>query len=162
MDVALTQHFAANMSSNLASLFHLSFPVGNIPDTKAFYAEGLGCRVGRENSTSVILGLHGHQLVAHVTREVLQPQRGIYPRHFGLVFRTEAEWTDLAERSRAHQLRFYHQPKRRFVGTPLEHGSFFLEDPFYNLLEFKFYCSPEAILGEQAFTQIGEADEHSR
>ena len=73
-------------------LFHLAFPVTDIAQTKAFYAEGLGCTVGRENATSVILNLYGHQLVAHTTSEPLMPQRGIYPRHFGLVFTSESDW----------------------------------------------------------------------
>jgi hypothetical protein len=137
-------------------LFHLAFPVSNIPDTKAFYAEGLGCRVGRENSKSVILDLYGHQLVAHVTDEPLKPQRGVYPRHFGLVFTAEADWEALRERAEAKHLCFYQQPKRRFPGTELEHRTFFLEDPFYNLLEFKFYCHPTAIFEEREFAQIGD------
>lgn len=138
------------------TLFHLAFPVGNIPDTKAFYAAGLGCRVGRENSKSVILDLYGHQLVAHVTDEPLKPQRGVYPRHFGLVFTAEADWDALRERAVQQQLCFYQQPKRRFPGTELEHYTFFLEDPFYNLLEFKFYCYPTAIFEEREFVQIGD------
>lgn len=138
------------------TLFHLAFPVGNIPDTKTFYAEGLGCRVGRENAKSVILDLYGHQLVAHVTDEPLKPQRGVYPRHFGLVFTAKADWEALRERAEVKQLCFYQQPKRRFPGTELEHCTFFLEDPFYNLLEFKFYCYPTAIFGEKEFVQIGD------
>ncbi len=140
-----------------STLFHLSFPVGNIPETKTFYATGLGCQVGRENATSVILNLYGHQLVAHVTDEPLQPQRGIYPRHFGLVFTAEADWESLLLRADRHQLRFYQQAKRRFPGSPLEHRTFFLEDPFHNLLEFKYYVTPTAIFGEQAFVQIGDS-----
>ncbi|UIE40031.1 VOC family protein [Leptodesmis sichuanensis] len=138
------------------TLFHLAFPVGNIPDTKAFYAEGLGCRVGRENARSVILDLYGHQLVAHVTDEPLKPQRGVYPRHFGLIFTAEADWEALLERAKEQHLCFYQQPKRRFPGTELEHRTFFLEDPFYNLLEFKFYCHPTAIFEEREFVQIGD------
>lgn len=137
-------------------LFHLAFPVGNIPDTKVFYAEGLGCRVGRENFKSVILDLYGHQLVAHVTDEPLKPQRGVYPRHFGLVFTGENDWEALRERAEQKQLCFYQQPKLRFPGTELEHRTFFLEDPFYNLLEFKFYCYPTAIFEERGFVQIGD------
>lgn len=140
-----------------STLFHLSFPVGNIPDTKAFYVKGLGCQVGRENPTSVILDLYGHQLVAHVTDEPLQPQRGIYPRHFGLIFTSEADWDALLARADREELRFYQPAKRRFTGSPLEHRTFFLEDPFHNLLEFKYYVSSAAIFGEQAFVQIGDS-----
>jgi extradiol dioxygenase family protein len=138
------------------TLFHLAFPVTNIPQTKEFYVNGLGCEVGRENMNSVILNLYGHQLVAHITHESLTPQRGIYPRHFGLIFINEPDWEDLLERSQRHGLTFYQQPKQRFVGSPLEHRTFFLEDPFYNLLEFKFYRYPDAIFGEAEYTQIGD------
>jgi uncharacterized protein len=138
------------------TLFHLAFPVADIPQTKAFYGEGLGCTVGRENAHSVILNLYGHQLVAHVTHEPLTPQRGIYPRHFGLVFTEEDDWEALLERSQHQGLQFYQPPKERFVGSSLEHRTFFLEDPFYNLLEFKFYRYASAIFGEATYSQIGD------
>jgi extradiol dioxygenase family protein len=137
-------------------LFHLAFPVTDIAQTKAFYAEGLGCKVGRENANSVILNLCGHQLVAHLTHEPLTPQRGIYPRHFGLIFTAEADWEDLLTRSQQHELKFYQEPKYRFTGLPLEHRTFFLEDPFHNLMEFKYYAHPTAIFGEVEFAQIGD------
>lgn len=139
-----------------STLFHLAFPVSNISDTKAFYADGLGCQIGRENATSVILDLYGHQLVAHVTHEPLTPQKGVYPRHFGIVFQAEADWDALLDRAERHQLKFYQSPKRRFPNSPLDHRTFFLEDPFYNLLEFKYYAHPEAVLGERSFVQIGD------
>jgi len=138
-------------------LFHLSFPVGNIASTKTFYVEGLGCQAGRENETAIVLDLYGHQLVAHVTDEPLEPQRGIYPRHFGLIFQTEAEWETLMTRAKQHQLTFYQSAKRRFPNSPLEHRTFFLVDPFHNLLEFKYYVFPEAILGARSLVQIGDS-----
>ncbi len=139
-------------------LFHLAFPVSNISDTKRFYVEGLGCQVGRENAGSIILNLQGHQLVAHVTHEPLTPQRGIYPRHFGLIFTDETEWRSLLDQAENQQLRFYQSAKSRFLGTPLEHSTFFLEDPFSNLLEFKHYRHFEAIFGEKALAEIGDSE----
>lgn len=138
------------------TLFHLAFPVSNIPQTKEFYVEGLGCEAGRESHLSVILNLYGHQLVAHITDEPLMPQKGVYPRHFGVIFTAEADWEALLERSQQQQLQFYQQAKLRFPGLPLEHRTFFLQDPFYNLLEFKFYRYPEAIFGSRDFTAIGD------
>jgi uncharacterized protein len=138
------------------TLFHLAFPVNDIAQTKVFYADGLGCEVGRENATSVILNLYGHQLVAHITDEPLAQQVGIYPRHFGLVFTQVADWEELLERSHRNHLRFYQQPKQRFIGSQLEHRTFFLQDPFHNLLEFKFYQHPTAIFGETDYRQIGD------
>ncbi len=137
-------------------LFHLAFPIGNIAQTKEFYVDGLGCEVGRESPTSVILNLYSHQLVAHVTKEPLSPQKTIYPRHFGLVFTSLADWESLLNRAQHRQLRFREQPKHRFVGLPTEHRTFFLEDPFHNLLEFKFYSHAEAIFGSRDFSQVGD------
>jgi hypothetical protein len=137
-------------------IFHLAFPVSNIPETKAFYVAGLGCELGRESPHAVILNCYGHQLVAHVTHAPLPPQRGIYPRHFGLVFPELADWNALLQRATAEQLPFYQSPKLRFANSPLEHHTFFLVDPFQNLLEFKHYHYSSAIFGEQQAHLIGE------
>lgn len=138
------------------TLFHLAFPVTNIAQTKAYYVDGLGCIPGRENPQALILNLYGHQLVAHVTKESLLPQRTIYPRHFGLIFVQEHDWEELLEKAQKQQLIFRESPKYRFVGSPLEHRTFFLEDPFYNLMEFKYYRHPEAIFGSSEYPEIGD------
>ncbi len=137
-------------------IFHLAFPVTDINKTKAFYVDGLGCKVGRENNHSVILNLMGNQIVAHVTKELLKPQGGIYPRHFGLIFTAEADWEALLKQAQEKNLSFYQEPKRRFVGLPTEHRTFFLEDPFYNILEFKYYCHPDAIFGCSDIALVGD------
>ncbi|MCC3420110.1 MAG: VOC family protein [Microcoleus sp. PH2017_29_MFU_D_A] len=141
---------------NSQVLFHLAFPVTDIDRTKAFYVSGLGCELGRESPSSLILNLCGHQIVAHVTHEPLTPQRGIYPRHFGLVFTSESDWEALLEMAQQKQLNFYQESRRRFPGLPTEHRTFFLEDPFGNLLEFKYYCDPEAIFGRSEYAQVGD------
>ncbi|MEO0433655.1 MAG: VOC family protein [Cyanobacteria bacterium J06656_5] len=141
----------------MANLFHLAFPVSNIPDTKRFYVDGLGCQPGRESPSALIMNFQGHQLVAHVTRQELPTQDSIYPRHFGLVFDIETDWEALVKRATAKNLNFYQDPKRRFEGTLLEHRTFFLSDPFHNLLEFKYYCHPSAIFGKSRHAQVGEA-----
>ncbi len=138
------------------TIFHLAFPVANIAEAKAYYADGLGCAVGRQNQNSVILNLCGHQLVAHVTDEPVDPQKGIYPRHFGLVFTAESDWETLLERAQRRGLALYQQPKHRFPGSPLEHRTFFLQDPFGNLMEFKYYAHAEAIFGAAEYAQIGD------
>jgi uncharacterized protein len=137
-------------------IFHLAFPIANIPDTKKFYVDGMGCTVGRETPNSIILNLYGHQLVAHVTKEDLQLQTGIYPRHFGIVFPTLTDWQALFDRATSQQLKFYQSAKHRFPGAITEHRTFFLADPFANLLEFKYYSHSEAIFGASDFTQIGD------
>jgi len=137
-------------------LFHLAFPVRDLEATKRFYVDGLGCMLGRESSSAVTLELAGHQLVAHRSEKSMASQAGIYPFHFGLVFKDEKDWQALVDRGKAKGLKFYQQPRRRFAGTRIEHRTFFLEDPSGNLLEFKHYTHESAIFGEREFGEVGD------
>lgn len=139
------------------SLFHLAFPIHNIEMAKRFYVDGLGCVLGRESARAVTFGLGNHQLVAHVVEQAQDEQKGIYPRHFGLVFLSKEPWQALAERAKAQGLTFYQQPRVRFPGTRIEHHTFFLEDPSGNLLEFKHYVHESAIFGERDFRAVGDS-----
>lgn len=141
---------------NKTPIFHLAIPINNVEKAKQFYQESLGCEVGRENRNAIILNFYGHQVVAHVTQENLTPAKSIYPRHFGLIFTDESDWKTLLNRVKNQKLSFYQEPKIRFVGQLTEHSTFFLEDPFYNILEFKFYRHFEAIFGGKNLTEIGD------
>ena len=140
-------------------LFHLAFPVHDLQAAKRFYVDGLGCTLGRESASSAALELAGHQLVAQLTSQRLEPQKGIYPRHFGLIFIDEPDWHELAHRAKAKGLPFYQEPRRRYVGTRIEHQTFFLEDPSHNLLEFKHYTYETAIFGERQYAEVGDMNE---
>ena len=152
---SLDQPFAADTPQAIA-LFHLAFPVSDLAQTKAFYVDGLGCTAGREGPNSLILQLYGHQIVAHVSPDACQPQKGIYPRHFGLVFAQLTDWQALIDRAQAHNLPFEQPPRQRFPGEQLEHYTAFLADPFHNLLEFKHYVHPEAIFGAVGDRRVGD------
>ncbi len=136
-------------------IFHLAFPVHDMAASRRFYVEGLGCVLGRESPRAMTLGLAGHQLVAHLAEE-RPDQKGIYPRHFGLIFTREEDWQALADHARSRGLRFYQQPRVRFPGQRIEHRTFFLEDPSGNLLEFKHYSHASAIFGERDIAEVGD------
>jgi hypothetical protein len=138
-------------------LFHLAFPIHDVSQAKRFYIEGLGCKLGRESANAVTFGLADHQLVGHVVDGPAGDQKGIYPRHFGLVFLSKQDWQSLADRAKAKGLRFFQQPRVRFPGTRIEHHTFFLQDPSQNLLEFKHYTHESAIFGEHDFRAVGDA-----
>jgi uncharacterized protein len=147
---------AGNSMSETSLIFHLAFPVGNIIQTKEFYVEGLGCVLGRETDRSIILNLGGHQLVGHLTQPLPPVQPGIYPRHFGLIYPLLKDWEALEQRAIDRGLAFHQRSKRRFAGEITDHYSFFLVDPFGNLLEFKHYVHSEAIFGAREFDRIGD------
>lgn len=140
-------------------VFHLAFPVHDLAAAKRFYVDELGCTLGRESDSAATLGLGGHQIVAQLTSQILEPQKGIYPRHFGLIFTSELDWQAFADRAKAKGLSFYQQPRLRYAGTRIEHRTFFLEDPSHNLLEFKHYTHESAIFGEHEYTEVGDKDE---
>ncbi|MEB3333621.1 MAG: VOC family protein [Cyanobacteriota bacterium] len=139
--------------------FHLSIPSTDLAATEWWYVEGLGCTVGRRSPQALILNLGGHQLVAQLTPPTAEPpQRGIYPRHFGLVFSSLTAWADLRDRAKRMELLFGVQPKLRYGGDVLEHHTFFLIDPNQHWLEFKHYSHPEAVFGCRERQTVGDQD----
>jgi uncharacterized protein len=147
------------MGTTNSVFFHLAFPVHDLIAAKRFYVDGLGCSLGRESDSAMTLQLGGHQIVAQLTGQRQERQKGIYPRHFGLIFTSEQDWQMLADRAKTNELTFYQQPRLRYVGTRIEHRTFFLEDPSHNLLEFKHYTHESAIFGEHQYTEVGDTDE---
>jgi len=139
-------------------LFHLAFPVTDLEEAKRFYVDGLGCSLGRMSNSAITLNLNGNQLVGHLTRAQSESPKSIYPRHFGLVFMSQEDWQGMADRARQKGLRFYQEPRHRYPGTRLEHATFFLEDPFHNLLEFKHYKYESAVFGEQQLPHVGDVE----
>ena len=132
--------------------FHLAFPCVDVAAAVAFY-EGLGATVGRHNDHAAILGFFGHQIVAHRVAAV-EPQRGIYPRHFGVMVdldvldRIEADLRRLTPETTERAL--------RFPGEPIEHHSLQARDPSGNVLEFKTYTDPAAPFAPADDVRIGD------
>jgi extradiol dioxygenase family protein len=137
-------------------IFHLAIPINNIDEAKKFYGGILGSKIGRENQQAVIFDFYGHQLVGHTTKEILTPPSSIYPRHFGLIFTEESDWDSLLNRCKNYPLELYQSEKLRFKDQLTEHKTFFLQDPFYNILEFKFYRHYDAIFGANHIISIGD------
>lgn len=131
-------------------LFHLAFPVTDLARTKAFYAEVLGCALGRETGHWVDIDFFGHQLSAHLnTTErslATSPVDGIEVplRHFGVLL-PRTEWEALAQRVRDHRIPFLIEPTLRYPGQTGEQGTFFIRDPSGNGLEFKSFTDPDAV-----------------
>ncbi|MDJ0626085.1 MAG: VOC family protein [Candidatus Caenarcaniphilales bacterium] len=147
-----------NPNINNSIIFHAAFPVKDIAATKSFYVDKLGADSGRETAASIILNFYGHQLVAHVTKNELKPQGSIYPRHLGLIFTNEEDFDEMEKKIKNANINFLEKPKTRFIGKQTEHRTMFIEDPFHNLLEFKFYKYPDAIWEKIEDASIGDPE----
>jgi uncharacterized protein len=133
----------------MTALFHLAIPVDDLEDARHFYGAVIGCPQGREDPEHWIdFDFHGHQLVVHkadgagvVAHNGVDGDSVPVP-HFGLVLGW-AEWEALAERFKAHGIRFVIEPHVRFAGQVGEQATMFLYDPAGNALEFKAMRNPD-------------------
>ena len=137
--------------------FHLAFPVHDLDAAREFYANVLGCRVGRSSDQWIDLDLFGHQIVAHLLpdgefQEKLLGDSGSNPvdghdvpvPHFGVVLPWD-QWQAFADRLRQAGVNFAIEPHIRFRDQPGEQATMFFRDPSGNALEFKAFQDPEQL-----------------
>ena len=103
--------------------FHLAFPVTDLPATRAFFVDLLGCSVGRESERWIDFDFFGHQITAHLVERMPEvatnPVDGkqVPSSHFGAVLEWE-RWHHLADKLREAGLDFLIGPYIRFKGEP--------------------------------------------
>ena len=125
--------------------FHLAFPVHDLEKAKTFYTSTLGCPLGRESDNWIDFNLYGHQVVAHLSPKdcmntKTNPVDGdsIPARHFGVIL-PWAEWEELCKILISQNIEFLIKPRIRFKNVTGEQGTFFIQDPSGNALEFKSF-----------------------
>ena len=125
--------------------FHLAFPVNDLEQARSFYTEILGCTLGRESDKWIDFDLYGHQIVAHLSPEdctniSTNPVDGdkIPSRHFGVIL-PWAQWEKLCKMINNKDIAFLIEPRIRFKDVSGEQGTFFIQDPSDNVLEFKSF-----------------------
>ena len=130
---------------NIYNRFHLAFPVKNLNATKDFYKKILNCKIGRESESWVDFNLYGHQIVAHLAPEECNyvssnkvDEDQIPCSHFGVILDWH-EWEELYKKLDLLKINFLINPKIRFKNKSGEQGTFFIEDPSGNVLEFKTF-----------------------
>lgn len=125
--------------------FHLAFPVHNLEEAKVFYHEILGCEIGRYSDQWMDFNLYGHQIVAHLSPQdcILAKHNevdgdDVPSRHFGVILPWE-KWSQLRNVLIEKKVNWLIEPRIRFKNTPGEQGTFFINDPSNNSLEFKTF-----------------------
>jgi extradiol dioxygenase family protein len=132
--------------------FHLAFGVDDLSAAREFYVGVLGCEEGRSDETWVDFDLWGHQIVAHLDREVAlrRPPTNdvdgheVPASHFGLVLPAGA-WSALAARLAAAGVTFLMEPTVRFAGTSGEQRTMFVLDPAGNAIELKSFADDRQV-----------------
>ena len=125
--------------------FHLAFPVTDLEATRHFYVKVIGCQVGRQSDEWIDFDFFGHQISAHLKPAALNESQtnsvdgdAVPVRHFGVVLEW-SQWETIANNLKSEGFRFRIEPKIRFQGQAGEQGTFFVDDPSGNALEFKTF-----------------------
>lgn len=131
--------------------FHLAFPVKDLDETRSFYGDLLGCKMGRSAERWVDFDFWGHQLSAHLTEggDSEAPTnhvdgKNVPVKHFGAILEMD-EWERLAEKLKDHGIEFVIEPYVRFKGEAGEQATMFFLDPSGNAIEFKAFKNFEQI-----------------
>ena len=135
-------------------LFHLAFPVKDIPEARRFYGGLLGCAEGRSADNWVDFDFYGHQIVAHLAPEECGHKatsavddHQVPVRHFGAIL-PMAEWEALAARLKGAGVSFVIEPYVRFKGEVGEQATMFFLDPSGNALEFKSFADMSQVFAK--------------
>ena len=124
--------------------FHLAIPVTDIEESKRFYHNLLGAKIGRFSDTWIDFDFFGHQLVCHLSpasiSEISNPvdQEDVPVPHYGVVL----DWNEfeaIIKQLEEKKINFIIKPTIRFKGEVGEQAIVFLRDPSGNAIEFKSF-----------------------
>ena len=124
--------------------FHLAIPVTDIEESKRFYHNLLGAKIGRFSDTWIDFDFFGHQLVCHLSPasipEISNPvdQEDVPVPHYGVVL----DWNQfeaIIKQLEEKKINFIIKPTIRFKGEVGEQAIAFLRDPSGNAIEFKSF-----------------------
>ncbi len=127
-----------------ANVFHLAIPVYDLDDAESFYVGLLGCKLARRYDDRVTLDFFGDQVVCHLSEPGPAPSApaSLYPRHFGVTFRDQAEFDAVHRLCEQRKVPFFAERSVRFPDLVEAHETFVVQDPSDNLIEFKHYADP--------------------
>ena len=124
--------------------FHLAIPVTDLEESKRFYHNLLGAKIGRFSDTWIDFDFFGHQLVCHLSpasiSEISNPvdQEDVPIPHYGVVL----DWNEfeaIIKQLEEKKINFIIKPTIRFKGEVGEQAIAFLRDPSGNAIEFKSF-----------------------
>ncbi|GAA4236533.1 VOC family protein [Postechiella marina] len=129
----------------MTSKFHLAFKVKDIKSTVTFYKTILGCELGRQTTDWVDFNFFGHQLSAHVSKQIealdycgkVDLLKVPIP-HFGAII-DQKSFIKLKNRLQKHKIDFIVNPQKRFKDKKEEHQTMFILDFSNNSIEFKSF-----------------------
>ncbi len=141
--------------------FHLAFPVMDLAKTEEFYVDVMNCSIGRRTPDSINFNFHGHQIVAHLVKQMPNNSKSgkvdgkkVPPFHFGVVLEWN-HWHDLRDSFVSNNVEFRIKPHIRYRGKVGEQATMFIDDHSGNSIEFKSFLDDKKLFA----TGLGSENE---
>ena len=125
--------------------FHYAFKIKDIPSTRTFYVDILGCEEGRSTDTWIDFDFFGHQLSAHISKDI--PANDFCGKvdgvavpipHFGCLL-NESQFKNARDRLEKAKIEFIVKPQVRYLDQTGEQWTMFVLDYSGNPIEFKSF-----------------------
>jgi hypothetical protein len=136
--------------SNLKS-FHYAFKIKDIPSTRAFFIDILGCEEGRSTDGWIDFDFFGNQLSAHISKDMPDLDYcgkvdgvSVPIPHFGCIL-TMNQFMEVRSRMETSKVEFIIKPQVRYAGQEDEQWTMFVLDYSNNPIEFKAFKNSDAI-----------------
>jgi extradiol dioxygenase family protein len=130
-----------------APILHLSLPVRDLAEARAFYADTLGCEIGRQRDGWFDAWFHGMQLTLHLEPGQVLPVDRASVRHFGVTLSAD-ELAALVTRLEARPVQWLKRPTTDDAGTERAQTKAMIADPSGNAIELKSYADPSAAFAD--------------
>jgi extradiol dioxygenase family protein len=130
-------------------ILHVSVAVRDLDEAAAFYADVLGCEIGRTTDDFVDVWFFGMQVTLHAAPEQVQSDEQSGVRHFGVTLGPD-ELDVLLTKVRTKGVMFLSEPATDHAGTPREQTKAKILDPSGNTIELKTYVDVQSALGRPA------------
>ncbi|MEO6684029.1 MAG: VOC family protein [Ginsengibacter sp.] len=131
--------------------FHYAFKVKDIPGTKKFYVDVLGCEEGRSTESWIDFNFFGHQLSAHISNDIPALDYcgkvdgvSVPIPHFGCLLSID-EFVEIQRKLEAENVAFLIKPQKRYAGEVGEQWTMFVFDYSGNPIEFKAFTREEEV-----------------
>lgn len=125
--------------------FHYAFKIKDIPSTRKFYVDIIGCEEGRSTDSWIDFNFFGHQLSAHISDNI--PENDFCGKvdgvavpipHFGCLL-NEDQFKSVQDKLEKAKIEFLVAPQVRYPGLPGEQWTMFVLDFSGNPIEFKSF-----------------------
>jgi extradiol dioxygenase family protein len=119
-------------------ILHLSIPVRDLAEARAFYVDTLGCRAARARDGFCDVWFYGMQVTLQDRPDEARSLRPGGSRHFGVTLERD-EFDAVVARLGARGVEWVHPVSTDHAGSALEQTKAKIADPSGNVVEIKTY-----------------------